>query len=83
MPATCNSPRARTFLERAGVLAFYLAVWALLAAWIDQPLLLPAPGEVLRKLLVLLPDPMLYRTLFYTLLRTLSAYLLGDRKSVV
>ena len=83
MPAKCNSPRARTFLERAGVLAFYMAVWALLAAWIDQPLQLPAPGEVLRKLLVLLPDPMLYRTLFYTLLRTLAAYLLGIAGALV
>ena len=83
MPAKCNSPRARIFLERAGVLTFYMAVWALLAAWIDQPLLLPAPGEVLRKLLVLLPDPMLYRTLFYTLLRTLAAYLLGIAGALV
>ena len=83
MPAERISPRARTFLERAGVLVFYLVVWAMLAAWIDQPLLLPAPAEVLAKLFALLPDPMLYRTLLHTLGRTLSAYALGIAAAVV
>ena len=77
MPADHNSPRARKFFERAGVLVFYLGLWALLAARIDQPLLLPAPGDVFARLLTLLPDPMLYRTLLGTLLRTLAAYALG------
>ena len=77
MPADHNSPRARKFFERAGVLVFYLALWACLAARIDQPLLLPAPGDVFARLLALLPDPMLYRTLLGTLLRTLAAYALG------
>jgi len=55
----------------------------MLAAWIDQPLLLPAPAEVLAKLFALLPDPMLYRTLLHTLGRTLSAYALGIAAAVV
>jgi len=83
MPAERISPRARTFLERAGVLVFYLVVWAMLAAWIDQPLLLPAPAEVLAKLFALLPDPTLWRTLLHTLGRTLSAYALGIAAAVV
>ena len=64
-------------------MVFYLAVWALLAAWIDQPLLLPAPAEVLAKLFALLPDPTLWRTLLHTLGRTLSAYALGIAAAVV
>lgn len=55
----------------------------MLAAWIDQPLLLPAPAEVLAKLFALLPDPMLYRTLLHTLGRTLAAYGLGIAAAVV
>jgi len=55
----------------------------MLAAWIDQPLLLPAPAEVLAKLFALLPDPTLWRTLLHTLGRTLSAYALGIAAAVV
>ena len=83
MPAKASRPRVKAFLERAGVLVFYLCVWALLAAWIDQPLLLPAPGEVLAKLFALLPDPMLWRTLLSTLGRTLLAYALGITSAVL
>jgi len=55
----------------------------MLAAWIDQPLLLPAPAEVLAKLFALLPAPTLWRTLLHTLGRTLSAYALGIAAAVV
>jgi len=75
------SPRA--LLSRAGVLAFYLALWAVLAKAIDQPLLLPAPLAVGRKLLALLPDPAFYATLGATLARTLLAYSLGIAGAVV
>jgi len=78
---TLFSPRA--LFSRAGVLAFYLLLWAMLADMIDQPLLLPAPLEVGRKLLQLLPSPMFYQTLGMTLLRTLAAYVLGILAAVL
>jgi len=68
---------------RTGVLAFYLILWWSLSAWIDQPLLLPAPLEVGRKLLLLLPSPAFYQTLGMTLLRTLLAYFLGIAGAIV
>jgi len=77
MPAKASRPRVRVFLERAGVLVFYLSIWALLAAWIDQPLLLPTPSAVLRRLVALLPTAQLYQSLLATLMRTMLAYLLG------
>lgn len=70
-------PRVKVLLSRAGVLAFYVALWAVLADKIDQPLLLPAPLDVGKKLLQLLPSPAFYLTLGATLVRTLAAYFLG------
>lgn len=64
-------------LRRAGVFAFYLALWAVLSARVNQALLLPSPAAVLGKLAQLLPQPLFWRTLAGTLLRTLEAYLLG------
>jgi len=75
------SPRA--LLVRAGVLAFYLVLWDALAAWIDQPLLLPAPLDVLKKLLSLLPEAKFYATLGATMARTMLAYALGIAGAVV
>lgn len=69
------SPRA--LFTRAGVLVFYLVLWAMLAKTINQPLLLPSPLEVSKKLVQLLPSPAFYMTLGATLLRTLTAYILG------
>ena len=77
MSAKHNCPRVKVLLSRAGVLAFYLALWAVIAARINQPLLLPTPQSVLLKLGQLLPDPAFYRTLGATLTRTLLAYALG------
>ena len=77
MPADRLNPRVKALLSRAGVLAFYLALWALIAWRIDQPLLLPSPCAVLLRLAGLLPDPALWRTLLGTLVRTLCAYALG------
>ena len=83
MPAKSISPRAKALLSRAGVLAFYAALWALLAHMIDQPLLLPTPAAVVSRLASLLPQPMLYRTLGATLCRTLLSYLLGIAGAVL
>lgn len=73
----------RVFLVRAGVLAFYLILWGILAAWIDQPLLLPAPQDVIKRLLSLLPQAKFYETLGMTMARTLLAYALGIAGAVV
>lgn len=71
------SPRAKALLSRAGILAFYVALWAIVAHGIGQPLLLPGPLGVFKTLLALLPQPVFYQTLAATLLRTLLAYALG------
>ena len=76
-------PRARTFAGRAGVLCFYLLLWALAARAVDVPLLLPSPAAVLGRLLVLLPSPAFWLTLGGTLLRTLAAYALGVALAVL
>ena len=83
MSTNPSCPRAKALLSRAGVFLFYAALWAVLARLIDQPLLLPSPGDVVRRLLALLPQPMLYRTLGATLLRTLLAYGLGIAAAVL
>jgi len=83
MSANSNCPRVKALLSRAGVLAFYLALWAVLAGAIAQPLLLPAPGDVFSRLLLLLPDPQFYRTLGATLTRTMLSYLLGIGAAVL
>ena len=83
MSAKNNCPRVKVLLSRAGVLAFYLALWALLAAWIDQPLLLPTPLSVIQRLISLLPDPRFAATLGATLMRTLLAYVLGIAAAVI
>ncbi|MBR4039447.1 MAG: ABC transporter permease subunit [Clostridia bacterium] len=83
MSAKHNCPRVKVLLSRAGVLAFYLALWSLIAGWINQPLLLPTPLAVGERLLALLPDPQLYRSLGATLGRTLLAYALGIAGAVL
>ena len=77
MSAKNKCPRVKALLVRAGVLAFYLVLWAVLAARIDQPLLLPTPVSVLQRLAALIPDPLFIQSLGATLLRTLLAYGLG------
>ena len=76
-------PRVKVLLSRAGIFTFYLALWAVLAALIGQPLLLPAPLEVGRRFLQLLPSPAFYGSLAATLLRTLLAYALGIGGAVI
>jgi len=83
MSAENKSPRAKVLLSRAGVLVFYVALWGILARLIDQPLLLPAPVDVLARLLSLLPAAAFYQTLAATLLRTLLAYALGIAGAVL
>ena len=77
MRSNAFCPRAKALLERAGVLAFYVLLWALAARWVNSPLLLPTPLAVLRRLGALLPSSGFWLTLGGTLLRTLLAYLLG------
>lgn len=76
-------PRAKALLSHAGVFAFYLALWAVLARAIDQPLLLPDPLSVAKKLLSFLPQPAFYMTLAGTMLRTLLSYVLGIASAVI
>ncbi len=83
MSAKTFSPRAAQLLPRAGVLLFYIALWAIAARMVDQPLLLPSPGSVIAKLIELLPQAPFWKTLLGTLLRTLEAYALGILAAVI
>lgn len=76
-------PRALAFARRAGVLLFYLLLWALLARAVASPLLLPSPAAVLARLISLLPEASFWLTLWGTLLRTLMAYALGILAAVL
>lgn len=67
----------KKILKALGVLAFWLAVWALLASAVEQPLLLPGPLLVLRRLLVLLGTPQFWRTVAATLVRILCGIIAG------
>lgn len=75
------SPRARRVLELSGTLLFWLGVWALLARIVNQPLLVPAPGAVLRRLLELAGTAAFWRitvtSIGRVLLGTVAAAALG------
>jgi len=83
MSAKTKSPRAVNLFRRAGVLLFYLLLWAFAARMVDQPLLLPSPDSVLTRLIELLPQAIFWKTLMGTLLRTLEAYALGVLAAVI
>ena len=76
-------PRVADLLRRAGVLLFYIALWAFAAHRVNQPLLLPSPESVIARLLDLLPQSLFWRTLWGTMLRTLSSYVLGILAAVI
>ena len=76
-------PRVMACLQRAGVFAFYLLVWAALARLVNQTLLLPSPAAVLGRLVSLLPQPLFWQTLLATLLRTAQAYFLGIAAAIL
>ncbi|MBP3657436.1 MAG: ABC transporter permease subunit [Clostridia bacterium] len=69
--------RRDAWLRRAAVAAVYLLLWSGLARAVNQPLLLPAPGAVLARLIALLPQAAFRASLAGTLARTLLAYALG------
>ena len=58
-------------------MALYIAIWALAARAVGQPLLLPAPGAVASKWLSLATGSAFWQTLLFTLARTMLAYALG------
>ena len=81
MHAKSFSPRV--FVKRAGVLALYLALWALAARAVGQPLLLPGPGAVAARWLSLAPQAAFWQTLLATLSRTALSYALGVLTAVL
>lgn len=83
MSTKTPGPRAKVLLSRAGVLVFYLLLWSLAARVIDQPLLLPAPLDVIQRLLQLLPQAAFYQAVLGTLTRTVLSYLLGVVSAVL
>ena len=64
-------------LKTLAALAFWLAVWALLARWLGAPLLLPAPGAVLTRLVQLVITAGFWKTVGTTLLRILLGVAAG------
>ena len=57
--------------------AFWLAVWCLAAACVDQPLLVPSPIAVLRRLGALAAAPLFWRSTSVSLLRIFCGALAG------
>ena len=57
--------------------AFWLAVWCLAAACVDQPLLVPSPIAVLRRLGELASAPLFWRSTLVSLLRIFCGALAG------
>ena len=57
--------------------AFWLAVWCLTAACVDQPLLIPSPIAVLRRLGELAAAPLFWRSTLVSLLRIFCGALAG------
>lgn len=57
--------------------AFWLAVWCLAAACVDQPLLVPSPIAVLRRLGELAAAPLFWRNTLVSLLRIFCGALAG------
>lgn len=80
---SADSARLRALLRRAGVFSLYVALWALAARVVRQPLLLPSPAAVLSRWLTLLPQGSFWLTLAHTLLRTALAYASGVLAAVV
>lgn len=78
-----DASRPRAAAKRAGVLLFYLLLWAMLARAVDSPLLLPSPAAVFSRFVSLLPLPAFWLSLWGTLLRTLAAYGLGILAAVL
>lgn len=64
---------ARAGLETLAAAVFWLALWALAAALVDKPLLLPAPWSVLRRL----GELAVTATFWLTIARTLGRIALG------
>lgn len=62
-----------------GLLAagFWLAVWQIAAAWVDLPLLLPGPFQVLKALFVLVGEGSFWYMVFLSLGRVLVGFILG------
>lgn len=67
----------KKILQTLAVTAFWLAVWALLALAVDQPLLLPAPGAVVRRLAQLALTAPFWLAVGATLLRILCGVAAG------
>lgn len=67
----------KKILQILAAAAFWIAVWALLAAAAAQPLLLPAPGAVVRRLAALAVTRPFWLTVAATLLRILCGIAAG------
>lgn len=71
------SPSFRKALSRLGAAAFWLLLWALLAARVGQELLLPSPPQVLQTLLRLAGGADFWLTVSASILRVLGGLLAG------
>ena len=71
------SPGIWKLLRRLAVLAFWLAVWWLVAAAVNQELLLPGPPAVAKKLAALGRTAAFWITLLRSILRVLTGILSG------
>ena len=77
----------KTLLKNCIITAFWLCVWQGLSLWVDNPLLLPAPGHVLIRLAELAVTASFWATVGASLLRilcgALTAVVLGTLLAVI
>lgn len=65
-------------IRRAVILLFWTALWGILAAAVDNPILLASPAETVRALFRLLEEPVFLRIVGTSLLRIGGGFLLGS-----
>ncbi|MBQ8746540.1 MAG: ABC transporter permease subunit [Clostridia bacterium] len=76
-------PRLRRVLLTVCALVFWIALWAILAAWVDKEVLLPSPVSVGRVLVELILLPSYWVAIGASLLRILVGFLIGCAVGIV
>ncbi len=73
----------KRLLLRIAALVFWIAVWALVAAWINKEVLVPSPLAVARVLGSLIVLPSYWMSIAFSLIRILVGFLIGCAAGVL
>lgn len=66
---------ARQWIRKTGIILFWLLIWQLVSAAINQPIVLTGPLEVARALFVLVPEGEFWLTVGMTLMKIFAGFL--------